>query len=132
MSINIDNLTISQAREIAAMFAQVAAPKASRITDIFVGKYVIVRSRNEGINAGYVDAADETGIVLHNARRLWYHKPADASTSWYEGVANHGLSADSKISAPVAIKAIIEDYSVTVCTDKAQQSIEGASSHAQS
>ena len=131
MSINIDNLTIAEAREIAAMFAQVAAPKASRITDDLIGKYVIVRSRNEGVNAGYVEAADETGIVLRNARRLWYHKPADASESWYEGVANSGLSPDSKISATVAIKAIIEDYSVTICTKKARASIEGASSHAQ-
>lgn len=128
---NIDNLTISQAREIATMFAQVVTPKASRITDNLIGKYVIVRSRNEGINAGYVETADETGIVLRNARRLWYHKPADQAVAWYEGVANSGLSADSKISTPVTHKAIIEDYSVTVCTDKAQQSIEGAPSHAQ-
>jgi hypothetical protein len=131
MSINIENLTISQAREIAAMFAQVATPKTARITDNLIGKYVLVRSRNEGVNAGYVEAADETGIVLRGARRLWYHKPAVNTESWYEGVANHGLSADSKISAPVATKAIIEDYSVTLCTDKAQQSIEGAPSHAQ-
>ena len=128
---NIDNLTIAQAREIAAMFAQATAPKNVRITDNLIGKYVIVRSRNEGINAGYVEAADETGIVLRNARRLWYHKPAVNSESWYEGVANHGLSLDSKISAPVAIKAIIEDYSVTVCTEKAQASIEGMTAHAQ-
>ena len=130
MSINIDSLTIAEAREIAAMFAQVAAPKASRITDKLVGKYVIVRSRNEGINAGYVEAADETGVVLRNARRLWYYKPAVKGDAWYEGVANHGLSDDSKISAPVAIKAIIEDYSITVCTDKSKASIEGATPYA--
>ena len=128
---NIDNLTIAQAREIAAMFAQATQPKAQRLTDKLVGKYVIVRSRNEGINAGYVEAADETGIVLREARRLWYHKPAVESESWYEGVANHGLSADSKISAPVSAKAIIEDYSVTLCTEKAQASIEGARAHGQ-
>lgn len=121
---SIDNLTIKEAREIAAMFAQVTTPTTARITDNFIGQYVIVRSRNEGINAGYVEAADETGIVLRGARRLWYHKPADTAESWYEGVANHGLSSDSKISAPVAIKAIIEDYSVTVCTEKARKSIE--------
>lgn len=128
---NIDNLTIAEAREIAAMFAQATAPKVNRITDNLIGKYVIVRSRNEGINAGYIEAADETGIVLRNARRLWYHKPADTSESWYEGVANCGLSSDSKISAPVAVKAIVEDYSVTVCTEKAQASIERIEANAQ-
>ena len=128
---DIDNLTIAQAREIAAMFAKETQLKAQRLTDNLVGKYVIVRSRNEGINAGYVEAADETGVVLREARRLWYHRPAVESESWYEGVANQGLSADSKISAPVAVKAIIESYSVTLCTENAKASIEGARAHGQ-
>ena len=131
MSINIDNLTIAQTRQIAAMFAQAATPTPARITDNLIGKYVIVRSRNEGVNAGFVEAADETGIVLRNARRLWYHKPAEHSESWYEGVANHGLSSDSKISAPVSVKAIIENYSATLCTEKARQSIQEAPSYEQ-
>jgi hypothetical protein len=97
-----------------------------------IGKYAIIRSRNEGINAGEIVAADHTGIVLKNARRIWYHRPADKSESWYEGVANHGLSKDSKVSGAVIQKAIIEDYSVTLCTEVARQSIESAVSHAQS
>lgn len=129
---NIDNLTIKEAREIAAMFASMTEPKTTtKITDNMIGEYVIVRSRNEGINAGYVVAADETGVVLGKARRLWYHKPAEVSESWYEGVANHGLSADSKISAPVIKKVIIENYSMTVCTEKARKSIEEMVSNAQ-
>lgn len=129
---NIDNLTIKEAREIAAMFASMTEPKTTtKITDNMIGEYVIVRSRNEGINAGYVVAADETGVVLGKARRLWYHKPSEVSESWYEGVANHGLSADSKISAPVIKKVIIENYSMTVCTEKARKSIEEMVSNAQ-
>jgi hypothetical protein len=97
-----------------------------------IGKYVIVRSRNEGINAGEVEMADGTGVVLKNARRLWYHKPAVKTESWYEGVANHGLDPDSKISGTVSRKVIIEDYSMTECTDLARQSIETAVSNVQS
>lgn len=97
-----------------------------------IGKYAIIRSRNEGINAGVIVAADHTGVILENARRIWYHKPADKSESWYEGVANTGLSLDSKVSGAVAQKAIIEDYSVTICTDVARKSIEAAPAHAQS
>lgn len=96
-----------------------------------VGKYVIVRSRNEGINAGEVVAADDTGVILKNARRMWYHKPAVKTESWYEGVANHGLSDDSKVSGVVLEKVIIEDYSMVACTDVARQSIEVAVSNAQ-
>lgn len=96
-----------------------------------MGKYVIVRSRSEGINAGEVVEADETGVVLSNARRLWHHKPKVSLESWYEGVANHGLSDDSRLSGVVGMKVIVEDYSLTICTSEARQSIEAAVAHAQ-
>ena len=88
-----------------------------------IGKKVIVRSRNEGINAGIVVIADETGVELKECRRIWYHKPKDKALSWYEGVAETGLSDDSKVSGTVKRKVIIEDYSMTECTDKAFKSI---------
>ena len=130
--IDINELTIGQIREIAAAFPALFGKAAEdSITAGMTGKYVLVRSRNEGINAGYVEAADATGVVLRNARRLWYHRPAVDSESWYEGVANHGLAPNCKISAPVARKVIVENYSLTICTDKARQSIEGYPIHAQ-
>ncbi len=97
----------------------------------FLNKYVLVRSRNEGINAGILIAADKTGVVLKNARRLHYHKPADSNLSWYEGVAESGLSADSRISSPRK-KAIIEDYSVIKVSKKAEKSILEHPNHEQS
>lgn len=87
------------------------------------GTNVIVRSRNEGINCGTVVAADNTGVILKDVRRIWYHKPANKKLSWYEGVAISGLSDDSKVSCTVPQKIIIEDYSVTKVTDEAYQSI---------
>jgi len=110
--------------------ARTAPP--SGVAGTMIGKYAIIRSRNEGINAGTIIAADGTGVVLKDARRLWHHRPADKSESWYEGVAKTGLSPESKVSGTVSLKAIIEDYSITLCTDKARASIEGASTHAQS
>ena len=94
-----------------------------------IGCYVLVRSRNEGVNAGKLIAADETGCVIKGARRMWYMKPKDSSQAWYEGVANTGVSCDSKLSAPVTKKFIIEDYSITVCTDEAKKSIKAAPNH---
>jgi len=99
-----------------------------KITDRYIGKYVICRSRNEGINAGYLVDADETGCRLSEARRLWHHKPKE-NASWYEGVALYGLDEDSKISAKVAEKIIIEDYSLTLCTPESKKSIEGFIAH---
>lgn len=102
------------------------------IASTMIGKKVIVRSRNEGVNCGTVDAADETGIILKDCRRLWYHKPQDINLSWYEGVANSGISKDSKVSCTVTRKIIIEDYSMTEFkTDDAYKSIMEAKPNAQ-
>ena len=93
------------------------------IQSIMIGKPVIVRSRNEGINAGIVVLADDTGVELKDCRRIWYHKPKDKNLSWYEGVAESGISEDSKVSGTVKRKIIIEDYSMTECNANAFKSI---------
>lgn len=118
----IDNLTIKEAKEIASIFS--GQTSKTSFLQRFVGKYVIVRSRNEGINAGFVKDIDETGVVLTEARRVWYHKPKDRKTTWYEGVSISGLSTDSMISVAVSEKVIVEDYSITVCTEVSQESIQ--------
>lgn len=125
---NIEDLTLREARELASLFS--ASPKSDMLQK-YVGKYVIVRSRNEGINAGYVKEIDETGVVLAQARRIWYHKPADKSAAWYEGVSIYGLSNDSKVSIPVDMKVIVEDYSLTICSPTAEGSIKNFASHGQ-
>lgn len=127
---NIDEMTIGQARELSAMFGQNDSPRTGILSG-YVGKYAIIRSRNEGINAGTIKAIDSSGVILSDARRIWYHKPADKKLSWYEGVATSGLSSDSKVSGVVPEKAIIEDYSITLCTSTARQSIESAVPNAQ-
>jgi hypothetical protein len=101
----------------------VVVKEGDSVATAFVGKFVIVRSRNEGINAGTVEAADNTGIVLKDCRRLYYHRPSDTKLSWYEGVAVTGLSNNSKCSGTVGHKAIVEDYSITECTPAAEASI---------
>ena len=130
---NIDDLTYGQIKEIAklACGTKHSEPVHQNLGNQYIGKYVIVRSRNEGINAGKVLELDGTGIILEDARRLYYHKPASNDCSWYEGVALEGLSSDSKAGSSV-IKLIVEDYSITICTKEAEKSIRGAKVHAQS
>ena len=126
-------MNINELTKLLSILSEVSEPskeKDSMLTQ-YIGKYVIVRSRNEGINAGEVKQLDETGIILKGARRIWYHKPKDRKTAWYEGVANSGLSNDSKVSTKVSEKCIIEDYSITLCTDIAKESIQNHPSHEQ-
>ena len=75
-------------------------------------------------------ALDETGVILEDARRLYYHKPSNVNLSWYEGVAMTGLSSNSKVGAAVE-KILAEDYSLSVCTEIAEKSIRGAKNHEQ-
>lgn len=126
---DLNEITIGQAREISSILN--GEKNSPAIGNELIGKYVLVRSRNEGVNAGYIKEMDNTGVILTRARRIWYHKPADTKTAWYEGVAISGLSEDSKISCEVPMKAIIEDYSVTICTTEAENSIRNHKTHAQ-
>ena len=89
----------------------------------YIGKYVIVRTYNEGINAGVLEDADVGICVISQARRLWKHCPKDTNTKWYEGVSVTGLGSESLLSIPVPTKIIVEDYSITVCTAEAEKSI---------
>ena len=92
------------------------------VAEAYIGNKAIIRTRNEGINAGIIVAADDTGIVLKDCRRIWYHRPKNNKLSWYEGVAVSGLSSDSKVSGTVPTKVLIENYSITICTDEAFKS----------
>lgn len=124
---NLDELKLGDIKKLMCLFNPDQSDRPSILNNA-IGKYVIVRSRNEGINAGILELADETGCVLKEARRIWYHKPKDKNTAWYEGVSQSGLSDDSKISCSVERKYIIEDYSLTICNDTATKSISSYAS----
>lgn len=123
---DIEDIKLKDVLTLLALFNNVGnkpVKENAGITNNVVGRYVIVRARNEGINCGKVVTADETGVVIEDARRIYYHRPKDKNVSWYEGVAETGLSDDSKISGVVSKKYIIEDYSLTICSDLAEKSL---------
>ena len=126
---NINYLTLREVKELQNIFGK-SESTPSNLHSRYVGQYVICRSRNEGINAGKVIAADDTGVILEDARRLWYHKPKNTNLSWYEGVAKEGLSNDSKVGEQRE-KLISEDYSLTICSTDAEKSIREAKTHEQ-
>lgn len=128
---NIEDLTLGQIKQLQQLVGCYANQKSSNLYDRYIGKYVICRSRNEGVNAGVVVEADDTGVILKDARRLYYHRPVNKNISWYEGVALSGLSEDSKVG-PAVEKLIIEDYSLTVCSSESEKSIRGAKDNVQS
>ena len=59
----------------------VSPAKSENIFNECIGRYVICRTRNEGINAGKVVYAEKGVCVLEDARRIYYHKPKDKSVA---------------------------------------------------
>ncbi len=84
-------------------------------------KYVVIRSRDSGCHAGYLESEDGTTITLINARRLWYWSGANSLSQ----LAMDGVGNPSECKFPCAVDSITV-YSVCEkisTTSKAQESI---------
>ena len=90
---NIEDLTIGQARELAALFGQTQKKKGDHP---FLGKYVVVRTYSAGVHFGSLVDADGPEVILQNARRLWSWSGALSLSE----VATSGI-ASGKVSAVV-------------------------------
>jgi len=90
---NIDNLTLGEARALAAMFATPAVGGAQPAHP-FVGRYVICRGTWSGVHAGELISKDGAEIVLRDSRRLWSWTAKKGIA--LSGVAQHGYK-DGKI-----------------------------------
>ena len=90
----------------------------------FINKYVIVRCKDAGVHAGVLVSADGRSCILHEARRLWYWKPAEDG-AFLSGVALYGLDKSSKVGKPVTIM-LTEDCEIILCSEQAEQSIRKA------
>jgi hypothetical protein len=115
----IDNLTIGQVREIAAMFASAHKPAPHP----FVGRYCILRCHSAGVHAGVLVSQTGDQAVLRDARRLWSWR-ANAGVA-LSGLAVHGLKSgkvDTKVS-DIALTGVIETIP---CSPLAEASINAA------
>lgn len=120
---NIDNLTVGQARHLAAMFAgQTASAPAPHP---FVGKYCIVRCTGAGVHAGEVVSVDGDRVILRDSRRLWsWTAKAGVALS---GVAQHGIKASaSKVDATNPEIYLTGVCEIIPCSETAKESIQNA------
>lgn len=125
---NLDDLTIGQARQLATMFGPQATIGA-HIFDSFVGRYCICRASAAGVHAGTVKAIQANGdgtksVVLAGARRLWSWKARDGVA--LSGVATYGIvAASSKLDCAVSEHAIDGVCEIIPATEAAKESING-------
>ena len=117
---DIENLTIAQAREIARLFGSAAAPASPHP---MVGEYVILRCYSAGVHAGVLVSQAGDAAVLANSRRLWSWVARDGVA--LSGLAVHGLKSgkvDTALSR-IALTGVIETIP---CTAKARETIDAA------
>lgn len=117
---NIDELTIAQARGIAQMFGSNNAE--TPFNNGMLGKYVIVRCRDAGVHAGVLESTNGRECILTEARRLWYWK-VKGSGDFLNAIALSGVHDDSKLSAPVERIHLTENCEIIQCSRAAEESI---------
>jgi hypothetical protein len=123
MTINTDDLTIKQARELAAQFcgASIAAPPAD--TSGSANRPVIVRSRDAGVQFGYLDHFEGSTVYLKNARQMWSWTAIEGGTLL--DCATHGVSA-GKFSTTASAVIVIGACAIIDCTSDAVKTLEAA------
>jgi len=123
---NIDDLTIREAKELAAMFG--GQPQANSLDNKMLGKYVLVRCHDAGVHTGVLESHNGRECVLTEARRLWYWKPLGGS-AFLSGVAVDGLDDASKVGKPVPRLHLTENCEIAQCTQTAEESIRAQQNH---
>ncbi len=116
---NLDKLTYGELKQIAKMFENSGNNKP--IDNGMIGKYVVVRCRDAGVHAGFLESYSGRECVLIASRRLWQWVPANNSL-WLGGVAQEGLS-NGKIGPVTDRIHLTENCEIIQCSEKAEESI---------
>jgi len=84
-------------------------------------EYVICRTYSAGVFAGYLESRNGRGVVLLNARRLWYWSGA-ASLSQ---LAMEGVKKPDECKFPCEVSKVVllEAIEILPCTELARESI---------
>ena len=94
-----------------------------KATSVKGKEYVIARSANAGVFAGYLESRKGDECVLLNARRIWYWKgAASLSQLSQEGTTN---PAECKFPMEVPSVTLLGVCEVLSCSEKARLSIAG-------
>ena len=126
MTIDIDALTIGQAKQLQSLLFQ--AENKSTIATRYIGKKVIIRSYSAGNHFGELVAYDPAyqTVVIKNSRRLWRWN-TDKGVSLSE-IALYGvIEANSKITSTVPEQIVSEVDEIIPASEVAIVSIESAS-----
>lgn len=121
---NLDDLTIGQAKQLAALFGQVTQPLQVGLFHELLGQRVIIRTYSAGCWFGVLEQKAGNEVILRNARRMYRWWAAESIS--LSAVAVHGIKEDkSKIIEPVP-SVWLEAIEIIPCSKKAADQLEGA------
>lgn len=126
MSIDINNLTIGQIKEINSLLnLGCNAPVVeNKLQHPMVGKKVIIRTYSAGVWFGLLEQKEKNEVILKDARRMyqWFCKESISLSA----VAIYGINQD-KSRICVAVPSVwLEAIEILPCSDESIESIETA------
>ena len=133
---DINDLTIGQAKELAALFSNGISGNAVAHADkgyqsSLVGRYCIIRSYASGVFFGRLEKHSDRIAEISDCRRLWSWK-AKKSIS-LTSVAIYGIDAkNSKLSAAIDLQTVFDCLEFLPVTTESFRSITDTPEAAQS
>ena len=119
---DINDLTIGQAKELAAMFG--GNQSTQGLDDFCIGKYVIIRTYTAGVWAGLLAKKSGNEVILNEARRMWQWCAATGIS--LSAVAENGIDQNkSRIANPVPL-VWLQAIEIIPLSDSAAISVFGA------
>ena len=120
--IDINSLTIDQAKELASFFGG-AQPQQSGLNGM-IGKKCVVRTYSAGVWFGEIAEKSGNEVIVKNARRMWQWWAEEGIS--LSAVALHGIKHDKSRVAEAIPTAWMEAIELIPASGKAIASIEGA------
>lgn len=125
MSIDINSLTIGQAKELAALFCGVPQPQERPSSlNCMIGKKCVVRTYSAGVWFGEIAEKSGNEVIVKNARRMWRWWAAESIS--LSAVALHGIKHEQSKIAEAVPAVWLEAIELIPASYKAVTSIEGA------
>lgn len=113
---NINDLTIGEAKELANMFGK----GVTKNKHPMIGRHCIIRTYGAGVHFGIVDSVDGSEVLLKNARRLWKWEGAFSLSE----VATNGVNKGSRIAVEVGEIFLTGAIEFVPTTEKARKTYE--------
>jgi len=119
---NINDLTIGQAKELSTLFS--GSSENAKTLNGMIGRKVIIRTYSAGVWFGELSEKSGNEVILLAARRMYRWWAAESIS--LSACAIHGINRkESKICEPVD-SVWLEAIEIIPCSEKAVDSIGGA------